>query len=47
MATQDDALLTVFDRQYGSRAVLTLLAEKWTTMVLFALSATPWGSPAP
>jgi DNA-binding HxlR family transcriptional regulator len=38
MATQDDAPQTVFDRQYGSRAVLALLAEKWTTMVLFVLA---------
>ncbi len=38
MATQVEAPRTVFDRQYGSRSVLTLLAEKWTTMVLFALA---------
>jgi DNA-binding HxlR family transcriptional regulator len=38
MATQDDAPRTVFDRQYGSREVLALLAEKWVTMVLYALA---------
>lgn len=38
MATQDDAPQTVFDRQYSSRAVLALLAEKWTTLVLYALA---------
>src|SRR5260221_13494454 len=29
---------TVFDSQYGSRQVLDLLAEKWTTHVLYALA---------
>src|SRR5260221_11006585 len=29
---------TVFDSKYGSRQVLDLLAEKWTTLVLYALA---------
>ena len=29
---------TVFNAQYGSRQVLDLLAEKWTTLVLYALA---------
>jgi len=29
---------SVFDAQYGSRQVLDLLAEKWTTHVLYALA---------
>ena len=29
---------TVFDSQYGSRQVLDLLAEKWTTHILYALA---------
>src|SRR5215471_14174185 len=28
---------SVFDSQYGSRQVLDLLSEKWTTLVLYAL----------
>jgi DNA-binding HxlR family transcriptional regulator len=38
LATQNAPRQTVFDRQYGSREVLTLLAEKWVTLVLYALA---------
>jgi DNA-binding HxlR family transcriptional regulator len=38
METKQDTPPTVFDAQYGSRQVLDLLAEKWTTHVLYALA---------
>jgi len=38
METKHYSHATVFDSQYGSRQVLDLLAEKWTTLVLYALA---------
>ena len=38
METKHSSHPTVFDAQYGSRQVLDLLAEKWTTLVLYALA---------
>src|SRR5260221_4189189 len=38
METRQYSHPTVFDSQYGSRQVLDLLAEKWTTHVLYALA---------
>ena len=38
METKEDAPPTLFDAQYGSRQMLDLLAEKWTTLVLYALA---------
>src|SRR5258708_37074092 len=38
METKQYSHPTVFDAQYGSRQVLDLLAEKWTALVLDALS---------
>src|SRR2546423_19961 len=38
METKHYTHATVFDSQYGSRQVLDLLAEKWTTLVLYALA---------
>src|SRR2546430_17432582 len=37
METKHYSHASVFDSQYGSRQVLDLLAEKWTTLVLYAL----------
>src|SRR5438132_11990303 len=36
--TKQSSHATVFDAQYGSRQMLDLLAEKWTTLVLYALA---------
>ena len=36
--TKEDAHPTVFNSQYGSRQVLDLLSEKWTSHVLYALA---------
>ena len=38
METKEFALPTVFDSKYGSRQVLDLLSEKWTSHVLYALT---------
>jgi DNA-binding HxlR family transcriptional regulator len=38
METKQYSHPTVFDSQYGSRQVLDLLAEKWTTLILYALA---------
>ncbi len=37
MEEQGNARLTIFDMRYGSREVLSLMAEKWTVLVLSAL----------
>ena len=36
--TKADSRPTVFESQYGSRQVLDLLSEKWTSHVLYALA---------
>jgi DNA-binding HxlR family transcriptional regulator len=38
VVTKEYSHPTVFDSQYGSRQVLDLLAEKWTTHILYALA---------
>ena len=38
MEEQERAQLTIFDMRYGSREVLSLMAEKWTILVLSALA---------
>lgn len=37
MAEQENFQPTIFDMRYGSREVLSLMAEKWTILVLSAL----------
>ncbi len=37
MAEQENFQQTIFDMRYGSREVLSLMAEKWTILVLSAL----------
>ena len=38
MEEQESSQPTLFDMRYGSRQVLDLMAEKWTVLILYALT---------